>query len=193
MTTVNLCRRVVGRSIAAVVLGSATAALAGASAQNDATKQEWIQLFNGRNLDGWTPKFAKHDLGENFNDTVRVEGGLLEVRYDKWQGFNGEFGHIFYRDSFSYYRLVAEYRFVGQQVAGGPPWAVRNNGLMLHCQKPSTTSARTSTTPSASKTGSSKSATTSGPSSTASSAICSTRTPSPITASPPNIDSSASR
>ena len=39
---------------------------------------------------------------------------------------------------FSYYRLVAEYRFVGQQVAGGPPWAIRNNGLMLHCQKPST-------------------------------------------------------
>ena len=27
-------------------------------------------------------------------DTVRVEDGLLEVRYDKWQGFNGEFGHI---------------------------------------------------------------------------------------------------
>ena len=134
----NLCRRVVGRSIAVVVLGSAIAALAGASAQNDSTKQEWIQLFNGRNLDGWTPKFAKHDLGENFNDTVRVENGLLEVRYDKWQGFNGEFGHIFYRDPFSYYRLVAEYRFVGQQVAGGPPWAIRNNGLMLHCQKPST-------------------------------------------------------
>ena len=134
----NLCRRVVGRSIAVVVLGSAIAALAGASAQNDSTKQEWIQLFNGRNLDGWTPKFAKHDLGENFNDTVRVENGLLEVRYDKWQGFNGEFGHIFYRDSFWYYRLVAEYRFVGQQVAGGPPWAIRNNGLMLHCQKPST-------------------------------------------------------
>ena len=138
MTTVNLCRRVAGRSIAAVVLGSAIAAFAGTSAQDDSTKQEWIQLFNGRNLDGWTPKFARHDLGENFNDTVRVENGLLEVRYDKWQGFNGEFGHIFYRDPFSYYRLVAEYRFVGQQVAGGPPWANRNNGLMLHCQKPST-------------------------------------------------------
>ena len=138
MTTVNLCRRVVGRSLAAVVLGSAIAAFAGASAQNDSAKQEWIQLFNGRNLDGWTPKFAKHELGENFNDTVRVENGLLEVRYDKWQVFNGEFGHIFYRDSFSYYRLAAEYRFVGQQVAGGPPWAIRNNGLMLHCQKPST-------------------------------------------------------
>ena len=36
-------------------------------------KQEWLPLFNGRSLDGWTVKFAKHDLGENFNDTVRVE------------------------------------------------------------------------------------------------------------------------
>jgi hypothetical protein len=45
--------------------------------KNDPNKEEWIQLFNGRDLDGWTPKFAKHDLGENFNNTFRVENGLL--------------------------------------------------------------------------------------------------------------------
>src|SRR5438046_5727481 len=121
----------------AALLGLAVAAFA-AAPQNDPSKEDWIPLFNGRNLDGWTPKFAKHDLGENLNDTVRVENGLLEVRYDKWPKFNGEFGHIFYKDPFSYYRLVAEYRFVGEQVPGGPTWAIRNNGLMLHCQKPST-------------------------------------------------------
>jgi hypothetical protein len=128
------------------MLGTVTlvAALACAAAppigaqRNDPDKQEWLPLFNGRNLDGWTVKFAKHDLGENFNDTVRVENGLLEVRYDKWQSFNSEFGHVFYQEQFSYYRLVAEYRFVGQQVTGGPAWAIRNNGLMLHSQKPGT-------------------------------------------------------
>ena len=104
----------------------------------DPEKEEWIQLFNGRNLDGWTPKFSKHELGENFNDTLRVENGILEIRYDKWQTFDGEFGHIFYKDPYSYYRLRAEYRFVGEQVPGGPAWAKRNNGLMLHCQKPAT-------------------------------------------------------
>ena len=52
--------------------------------QDDPNRKDWIQLFNGRDLDGWTPKFAKHDLGENFNDTFRVEDGLLKVRYDKW-------------------------------------------------------------------------------------------------------------
>jgi 3-keto-disaccharide hydrolase len=130
-------RRHLACVIAAVLLASVVA-WAGVSAQNDPAKEEWIQLFNGRNLDGWTIKFAKHDIGENFNDTVRVENGLLEVRYDKWKQFNGEFGHVFYKDPFSYYRLVAEYRFVGDQVPGGPTWAIRNNGLMLHCQKPST-------------------------------------------------------
>jgi len=109
-----------------------------APAKNDPDAREWIQLFNGRSLDGWTPKFAKHDLGENFNDTFRVENGLLEVRYDKWTTFDGEFGHLFYKDSFAYYRVAVEYRFVGQQVAGGPAWANRNNGVMLHSPHPRT-------------------------------------------------------
>jgi hypothetical protein len=124
--------------VAALACAVAPLLAAPQQTKNDPAKEEWISLFNGQNLDGWTPKFSKHDLGENFNDTVRVENGILEIRYDKWQPFNGEFGHIFYKDPFSYYRLVAEYRFVGQQVAGGPPWAMRNNGLMLHCQKPAT-------------------------------------------------------
>ena len=90
-----------------------------ASGQVNQDARQWIQLFNGRDLNDWTIKFAKHDLGENFNNTFRVEDGLLKVRYDKWPTFNGEFGHIFYKTPFSYYLLAAEYRFVGEQVAGG--------------------------------------------------------------------------
>jgi hypothetical protein len=100
--------------------------------------QDWIQLFNGRDLTDWTIKFAKHDMGVNFNDTFRVENGLLSVRYDKWARFAGEFGHMFYKDEFSYYRIAAEYRFVGTQVEGGAAWAVRNNGFMLHTPHPRT-------------------------------------------------------
>lgn len=108
------------------------------AAQNDADRQDWIQLFNGKDLNDWLIKFSKHDLGDNFNDTFRVENGLLEVRYDKWTKFDGEFGHIFYKEPFSYYRLAAEYRFVGTQVPGGPDWARRNNGLMLMSPHPKT-------------------------------------------------------
>ena len=109
-----------------------------AAGRNDPNAREWIQLFNGRDLNDWTVKFAKHDLGENFRNTFRVVDGLLKVSYDEWPGFNGEFGHMFYKDAFSYYVLAAEYRFVGQQVSGAPDWAVRNNGLMLHSPHPKT-------------------------------------------------------
>ena len=111
---------------------------AAADRVNDPAKQEWIQLFNGRDLADWTPKFAKHDLGVNLNDTFRVENGVLAVRYDKWTAFGNEFGHLFYKEPFSYYRIAAEYRFVGTQLAGGPGWAQRNNGLMLHAPDPKT-------------------------------------------------------
>ena len=121
----------------AVVAG---AVLAG-SAQSKADQKEWIQLFNGRDLKDWTVKIAHYPLGENVNDTFRVEDGLLKVRYDKWQIFDDQFGHIFYREPFSYYLLAAEYRFVGEQVATSRTdlgWAVRNNGLMLHAPDPKT-------------------------------------------------------
>jgi hypothetical protein len=106
-----------------------------------ADPKDWIQLFDGKSLDGWTPKFAKRNLGENYNNTFRVEDGLLKVRYDKWTTFDGEFGHMFYKDPFSYYVIGAEYRFVEDQVKGAGPslaWAIRNNGLMLHSPDPKT-------------------------------------------------------
>jgi hypothetical protein len=144
----SICCRLVWLGAAAVALvapaleltalGAPTSRAVQAARQPDPNAREWIQLFNGRDLSDWTAKFAKHDLGENFGNTFRVEEGLLKVRYDQWPTFNGEFGHLFYKDAFSYYLIAAEYRFVGEQVRGGPTWAVRNNGLMLHSPHPRT-------------------------------------------------------
>ena len=50
--------------------------------------------------------------------------------------FEGKFGHIFYKDKFSHYILRVEYRFVGDQTPGGPGWAFRNSGIMIHSQSP---------------------------------------------------------
>ena len=108
-----------------------------AAGQSPADRKDWIQLFNGKNLDGWVPKITGYTLGENYADTFRVVNGTLQASYDKYAAFDNKFGHLFYeRQKFSYYNLVAEYRFVGEQVAGGPAWAIRNNGLMLHSQSP---------------------------------------------------------
>ncbi len=97
---------------------------------------EWIELFNGENLDGWTPKIKGYETGENYGNTFRVEDGILKVAYDQYEQFDGRFGHLFYREPFSHYLLRVEYRFVGQQVPGGPGWAIRNSGIMIHGQSP---------------------------------------------------------
>jgi hypothetical protein len=98
--------------------------------------EQWIQLFNGKDLEGWTIKMAKHPLGENFNNTFRVENGLMVTRYDNYDTFDGEFGHIFYKTPYSHYKLRVEYRVVGEQVKGGADWAFKNSGVMFHCQSP---------------------------------------------------------
>ena len=137
------------RSIRFALTFSLLAISAGAAAQTppaqspnavpDAAREDWLVMFNGQDLKDWTPKIAKHDLGDNFGNTFRVEDGLLKVRYDKYKGFDGQFGHLFYKSPFSYYKLVVEYRFVGDQAPGHPgAWAFRNSGAMLHSPDPRT-------------------------------------------------------
>jgi Domain of Unknown Function (DUF1080) len=111
-----------------------------ASFASGGADEEWIQLFNGRDLTGWTPKLTHHALGDNYGNTFRVEDGLLKVRYDRYpDGFKTTFGHLFYEKPYSFYRLRIEYRFVGKQAAQGPgAWANRNSGIMIHSQPPQT-------------------------------------------------------
>jgi hypothetical protein len=107
----------------------------GLSAQ---TKKDWIQLFNGKNLKDWTPKITGYPLGENFANTFRVSNKLLQVRYDGYDDFASKFGHLFYKNPYSYYIVAVEYRFVSDQAKNGPGWATRNSGIMLHGQDPKT-------------------------------------------------------
>ena len=99
---------------------------------------EWVPIFNGKDLEGWTPKIKGQKVGENYKNTFRVENGMLKVGYSGYKAFGEQFGHIFYKANVSHYRVAVEYRFVGQQLTGGPGWAWRNSGIMLHCQDPKT-------------------------------------------------------
>ncbi len=107
-----------------------------AKSAEPAGSKGWISLFNGKDLDGWTVKIKSHALNDNFGSTFRVEDGVLKVAYDKYQQFDGKFGHLFHKNKYSHYIVRVEYRFVGNQVSGGPGWAIRNSGIMLHCQSP---------------------------------------------------------
>ncbi len=104
--------------------------------QNTAKQEEWVQLFNGVDLTGWTPKIVGYEVGDNFANTFRVEDGLIKVRYEGYDSLRERYGHLFYDGEFSHYKLRAEYRFLGEQTPGAPGWAYRNSGLMLHGQSP---------------------------------------------------------
>jgi hypothetical protein len=99
-------------------------------------KNHWISLFNEKDLEGWKVKITGHELADNYGNTFRVEDGVLKVSYDQYDTFDGKFGHLFYKDKFSNYILRLEYRFVGEQTPGGPGWAFRNSGIMMHSQSP---------------------------------------------------------
>ncbi len=97
---------------------------------------EWISLFNGQDLTGWTLKITGNGLGEDPWETIRVEDGLLTVGYENYDGWQDRFGHLFYREPFSHYELRVEYRFIGEQLPDAPGWAFKNNGIMFHAQSP---------------------------------------------------------
>lgn len=104
------------------------------SAQKKASSEEWEQIFNGKDLKGWDIKIAGVPLNENYKNTFRVQDGMLRVSYDDYKDFDGKYGHIYYNKPFSFYKIRFDYRFTGDQVAGGASWNVRNSGVMLHSQ-----------------------------------------------------------
>lgn len=133
-------RKTTARSLlrASLMIAPLLLLLGGGFTAPQAAAEEWIQLFNGENLDGWKPKIRGYEYGVNYADTFRVEDGLLKVRYDGYEDFQQQYGHLFYQDTFSHYVIRVEYRFVGEQAPGGEGWAFRNSGVMLHGQDPET-------------------------------------------------------
>lgn len=97
---------------------------------------QWVSLFNGQDLEGWTVRIMGKALGENYGNTFRVDSGILKIRYDQYQHFNDQFGALYYHRPFANYRLKAEYRFVGDTAAGAPVWGYRDSGVQFHGQSP---------------------------------------------------------
>jgi hypothetical protein len=105
--------------------------------RTESAQENWVQLFNGENLDGWIVKIRNYPAGENFGNTFRVENGVMKVSYDEYGGkFENRFGRIFTEKEYSHYKLRVEYRFVGEQLPDGAEWAYRNSGIMFHAQAP---------------------------------------------------------
>ena len=106
--------------------------------QEDADKKGWKTLFNGKDIKDWVPKINHHAVGENYGNTFRVEDGIIKVRYNQYDVFNEQFGHLYYKQPFSHYHLVFEYRIVGEWRKDAPEYTIKNSGVMFHSQDPAT-------------------------------------------------------
>lgn len=118
--------------------GSQQAAVPDASVAAEAKQDEWMPLFNGKDLDDWIVKIHHHDVGVNFGNTFRAEDGMIKVRYDQYGDFNDQFAHLYYKTPFSHYHLKLEYKFTGELQKGAPSYTLLNSGVMFHSQDPRT-------------------------------------------------------
>lgn len=105
---------------------------------SEPVQEEWVELFNGKDLTGWIPKIHHHETGDNFANTFRVVDGMIEVNYDGYDKFENRFGHLFYEKPFSSYQLTWMYRFTDQFMEDAPSYTYRNSGVMFHSQAPET-------------------------------------------------------
>ena len=104
--------------------------------QKTINSNEWVKLFNGKDIKDWTVKIHHHEVGVNFGNTFRVEDGMIKVRYDQYGDYNDQFAHLYFRESFSHYHLKLDYRFTGELQKGAPSYTLLNSGVMFHSQDP---------------------------------------------------------
>ena len=97
---------------------------------------EWVYLFDGKDISHWIVKINHHDAGDNFGETFRVEDEMIKVRYNQYDSFNNQFGHLYYEQPFSKFHLSLEYQFVGELQKGAPDYTMLNSGIMFHSQDP---------------------------------------------------------
>jgi len=109
------------------------------NAQSDSENEVWKNLFDGEDLQEWIVKIHRHETGVNYGNTFRVEDDMIRVSYEDYgPTFDDQFGHLYYQQPYSYFRLKLDYRFVGELYPGAPGFTIMNGGVMFHSQDPQT-------------------------------------------------------
>ena len=93
----------------------------------------WIQLFNGRNLDGWYTFLSKSGKNNDPAQSIRVDNGMIHILGNPTGA--AEPGYLATNQEFSDYRLRLEYKWGTQRF---PPRQEmkRDNGLLFHLVGP---------------------------------------------------------
>ena len=107
-----------------------------ASTGGPAGEGEWVRIFDGRSLAGWTPKIVGAPAGKDPLRTFIVRDGAIRVSYANYDKLGGRFGHLFYDKPLRFFRLRLRYRFLDPGLAGAPDWARSNSGVMFLSEPP---------------------------------------------------------
>ncbi|MBN1790087.1 MAG: DUF1080 domain-containing protein [Bacteroidales bacterium] len=91
---------------------------------NGSLQRSEIQLFNGKNLDGWYTFLKDRGRNNDPNKVFTVSKGLLRISGE-------EFGCITTQDEFENYRLVVEFKW-GNTTYAPRVNNARDSGILLH-------------------------------------------------------------
>lgn len=92
---------------------------------------EWISLFNGKDLDGWTTTLQDKKPGEDPDRFVQVRDGAVHMYADTDTATKVPFGVIVHDKTFSRFHLSVEYRW-GQKKFDPRKNEIRDAGLLYH-------------------------------------------------------------
>jgi hypothetical protein len=96
---------------------------------------EWIRLFNGKDLEGWTVTVDNLPMGEDPDRFVQVRDGAIHMYADTDPAEKVPFGIVTHEASFSRFHLMLEYRWMGKKFAPRKD-ALRDAGLLYHTSTP---------------------------------------------------------
>lgn len=103
-----------------------------------ADKNGWQPLVTENGLKDWLVKIHHHEVGDNYKNTFSITGDTVKIRYDGYETFNERFGHLFFKNPFSWYHLSFEYKFSSPWRTDAPAYTKLNSGIMFHSQNPTT-------------------------------------------------------
>ncbi len=98
-------------------------------------EEKWIDLFNGKDLTGWTVNAKvpfKDPESQKLEDIFQVRDGVIQVYPGMENGTNQEPAVLVSDRSFSKYRLQVEYRWLKNRFQPRVK-ANRDSGILVHC------------------------------------------------------------
>ncbi|HKB90354.1 MAG TPA: DUF1080 domain-containing protein [Opitutaceae bacterium] len=113
------------------VLGSFASSFAATSS----TDQDWIPLFNGKNLDGFYTFLPSKGVNSDPEGMFKAENGMIHIFDIPVTDQKHEFGYICTEKSYKNYRLRFQYKW-GQKKFAPRDKARRDSGCLYHMTGP---------------------------------------------------------